>query len=70
MPGANRKDTVYWRGMKTVVEYLKNVDIETLQHDADLIYRGKFADSDLADIDGLFDGLKVDTSKRISPLAL
>jgi len=70
LPGANRKDTVYWRGMKTVVEYLKNVDIETLQHDADLIYRGKFADSDLADIDGLFDGLKVDTSKRISPLAL
>lgn len=70
LPGANRKDTVYWRGMKTVVEYLKNVDIETLQHDADLIYRGKFADGDLADIDGLFDGLKVDATQRISPLAL
>jgi hypothetical protein len=70
LPGANRKDTVYWRGMKTVVDYLKNVDVDTLQHDADLIYRGKFADSDLSDIDGLFDGLKVDPSKRISPLAL
>jgi hypothetical protein len=70
LPGANRKDTVYWRGMKTVVDYLKNVDIETLQHDADLIYRGKFADTDLVDIDGLFDGLRVDPSKRISPLAL
>jgi len=70
LPGANRKDTVYWRGMKTVVDYLKNVDVATLQHDADLIYRGKFSDTDLPDIDGLFDGLKVDPSKRISPLAL
>lgn len=70
LPWANRKDTVYWRGMKTVVDYLKNVDVDTLQHDADLIYRGKFADSDLSDINGLFDGLKVDPSKRISPFAL
>lgn len=70
LPGANRKDTVYWRGMKTVVDYLKNVDIETLQHDADLIYRGKFAATDLAYIDGLFDGVIVDAAQKISPLAL
>jgi hypothetical protein len=70
LPGANRKDVVYWRGMKIVVDYLKNVDTATLQRDVDLIYSGKFAHTDLPHIAGLFDGLKVDVSKRISPLAL
>lgn len=70
LPGANRKDVVYRRGIHTVVEYLKDADLETLQHDADVIYRGKFADRDLPDIAELFNGLGVDPAKRISPLAL
>ena len=70
LPWANRKDVVYWRGMKNVVEYLQNTDIAKLKKDTKLLYSWKFSDKDMDYIDWLFDWLDIDTDKYISPLAL
>lgn len=70
LPWANRKDVVYRRGMRSVIEYLKNADVSKLKKDTKLLYSWKFSDKDMDYIDGLFDWLDIDTDKYISPLAL
>lgn len=59
-PGANRKDVVYRRGKRQVVEFLSTATLEELQEWRDLMYQGKFGEADKDSIESLLGSKKPD----------
>ncbi|MFA5747978.1 MAG: hypothetical protein WC872_02580 [Candidatus Absconditabacterales bacterium] len=73
LPGANRKDVVYRRGLEDVIQFIKNADKKNLQQEMHNFYITKLGEKELKNekyIEELLQGFDINENEIIMPIAI